>query len=425
MVLDDQPIPVRYGATHVVTALGRHLASRGHNVHLIFRSWRPITARIASQLDQYFTSFEPVYGYRHRLDAIEQAMWYVEAMFWQEYDAPHQAQDAIEPEVLPGAPSQVASGEMCPTDLRDAFALAVRRRRPDVVLLNYVWLTPLLDLLGEHRPVTVLYPHDVLHQRLESYATGGERENYHVTREEEIALMRRYDLVCPLQDIEGQYLRRFLPAQGVITTGVPFPLNRSEPCDDGRTVAMVASRATHNVHGGQHFLNSIWPSVVRACPQARLRIYGNICSALAGNTAENLELCGQVDDLADAYKSATIMVNPAYIGSGLKVKSVEALCNGRPLVTTPLGFAGLDDPRAAVVAETDGEFAQGINDLLTDPDRRERLSARALTFAATELAPQAVYQHFDEAVDRFIGTRRQGSGRWSGRPERALSSIPL
>jgi glycosyltransferase involved in cell wall biosynthesis len=401
MVFNDQPVPVRYGASHLVMMAGRHLRAAGHDVHLLFRGWGPITPLLAEQLGRSFTSWTPVYGYRHRKDPLAQAQWYVDALFWQQ---PIRS-DAEEPIATTMAPADIAGGEMCPADLRDAFARALRRHPPDVVWLNYVWLTPLLDLVGAQRPITVIQTHDVLHRRLASYQAHGQRETYDITADDEAELLRQYDLVLAVQDDEARLLRELLPDRRVIICGAAFEVVDRAARDDGRTVCMVASRASHNVHGGQHFINDVWPKVLAACPQARLRVYGNVASALAAHVAPNVELIGPVDDLSDAYAGATVVVNPAYIGSGLKIKTVEAFCHGRPVVTTPLGYAGLSDPNAAVVTGRDEDFARSVVLLLGDAARREQLSRRALAHARRRWTPAAVYRQLDREMGLLLAQR--------------------
>ena len=52
---------------------------------------------------------------------------------------------------------------------------------------------------------------------------------------------------------------------------------------------------------------------------------------------------GHKENIEKEYAEATVVINPAWIGTGLKIKTVEALARGKALVTTPKGIEGLPD----------------------------------------------------------------------------------
>ena len=89
------------------------------------------------------------------------------------------------------------------------------------------------------------------------------------------------------------------------------------------------------------------------------------------------------------------------IGTGLKIKTIEALARGKALVTTPKGVEGLPDDvmRSALVVDDDGKFAMELNRLLFDKEARQRLSRAAFAFADLHLNKQAVYRELFE----FLG----------------------
>jgi succinoglycan biosynthesis protein ExoO len=102
-------------------------------------------------------------------------------------------------------------------------------------------------------------------------------------------------------------------------------------------------------------------------------------------------LVGEVEDLTVEYRRAGVVVVPLRSGSGLKVKLVEALNHGCPVVTTAMGAQGLDgiEPPPFEVADTADRFALATMSLLADPDRRAALSRAATNAAARFHAPRA------------------------------------
>ena len=72
--------------------------------------------------------------------------------------------------------------------------------------------------------------------------------------------------------------------------------------------------------------------------------------------------------LAEEYRRARAVIEPVQAGTGIKVKVVDALCHGRPVVTTRAGAAGLDRglEHGVVVAGDAGEFTTALRALFTD-----------------------------------------------------------
>ena len=88
-----------------------------------------------------------------------------------------------------------------------------------------------------------------------------------------------------------------------------------------------------------------------------------------------------------------IAVNPVTYGAGLKIKSVEAMAFGLPLVSGRQGATGLNHVanEAFLLTPTPEEFAEAINDLAGDADARRRLGAAGAAFVARELNTEACF----------------------------------
>jgi glycosyltransferase involved in cell wall biosynthesis len=115
-----------------------------------------------------------------------------------------------------------------------------------------------------------------------------------------------------------------------------------------------------------------------------------------------VKFLGHKDDLDEEYAAAAVVINPAWIGTGLKIKTIEALSRGKPLVTTPKGIEGLprEAGQSAFIAKDDENFADAIIRLMTDSESRQILSRSALAFAGTHLTKRAVYDELFQFLDR-------------------------
>jgi glycosyltransferase involved in cell wall biosynthesis len=94
-------------------------------------------------------------------------------------------------------------------------------------------------------------------------------------------------------------------------------------------------------------------------------------------TATRIDLVGPVDDVLPWIAAATISVVPVRHGGGTRIKVLEALANGRAVVTTSKGAEGLPvvDGVHARIADTPAEFAAAVEQLWHDGEQRARLAA--------------------------------------------------
>jgi glycosyltransferase involved in cell wall biosynthesis len=158
----------------------------------------------------------------------------------------------------------------------------------------------------------------------------------------------------------------------------------------------------HNEVGLCSFLSEVWPRVTARRPDACLRIIGRDARSellqYVARAPGRVELAGYVADLDSALSSAAALINPPQFGSGLKLKVIEALGAGLPVVSTPIGADGLDSGRGSgiTVATAPDEIADALLRLL-DTDVNIKASADALAHFGRRYAREVVYRCYDEA----------------------------
>ena len=120
-----------------------------------------------------------------------------------------------------------------------------------------------------------------------------------------------------------------------------------------------------------------------------------------------LTVAGAVNDVAPLYREAALVINPVVAGTGVKIKTIEALCHLRPIVTWPAGIDGLDPRLAArcVVARDWYEFANAVVDALTTRDGR-RFTDDDRAVIAELVSPETTYAALDDAYRTFFERHR-------------------
>ncbi len=157
-------------------------------------------------------------------------------------------------------------------------------------------------------------------------------------------------------------------------------------------------------------------------PDAELVVVGGVAAALAGRPVPGLTVAGAVDDVAPFYREAALVINPVVAGTGVKVKTIEALCHLRPIVTWPAGVDGLDPRLAArcVVVRDWYEFANAVADAVTSRDGR-RFTDDDRAVIAELVSPETTYAALDHAYRTFFERHRTAPAA----PARSLPEAAL
>ena len=169
------------------------------------------------------------------------------------------------------------------------------------------------------------------------------------------------------------------------------------------------------------FASDILPLVRARVPAARLVIAGSHPGpGVRAMQAEGAVLHADISAAAlrALYAEARVAIAPLRFGAGVKLKVAEALREGTPLVTTPIGAEGLPGIGAvAAIAEAPSAFAAAVVALLADDAQWRERSAAQLAYARTHLTTAALRRRFLEAAG-FAPTELAGipSVRGDGPP---------
>jgi glycosyltransferase involved in cell wall biosynthesis len=140
-----------------------------------------------------------------------------------------------------------------------------------------------------------------------------------------------------------------------------------------------------NVDAVLWFASEIWPMLKQQRPEATWAIVGQKPHPRLAKIKEmpGVTLTGWVPDVKPYLFGAKIFIMPFRVGSGTRLKLIEALAAGRAVVSTPVGVEGFPviDGRDVLLGETGEEFAGHIVNLLDHPQKRSALGTAGMRFA--------------------------------------------
>lgn len=292
---------------------------------------------------------------------------------------------------------------LCPPELKAAMASLTEKVKPDVVLAEYIFTAPCLDLVSDGI-LKLIDTHDMFSRKKEQVNRFGVKDLLHCSRAEERSLLLKGDVIIAIQPHEAALFEKLAPEREVITVGIDYDVTSQTERDDAdpATVLVVGSESPLNVHGLKEFYLHAWPEIRKRNSNAILKIVGKVGRSITTDD-ESVVKIGWVENLDTEYSQATVVINPIPSGTGLKIKSVEALCRGKALVSTVNGVEGIcvdqgEEP-PYVTCHSWSDFANATVALLESKELRMSLERRALLYAREHLSTEKVYRPLLEALN--------------------------
>lgn len=319
-------------------------------------------------------------------------------------------------------PRRPARGNSRPaklSDVRDPALISmtrdyIERHHPDFCLVEYVMHTYVLDCLKDlepsSRPITMIDTHDVQWQKKAELRDRGLKTDMMISQEEETGLLKKYDVIIAITEEDKQEFVRSVPGDGAVVFCPPVWAVAGPPParpEETKRLMFVAGDSAPNALGIEDFLLHAWPIIAKVHPDAVLRVVGSVSNRMADCCATNVICDGFVEDLSAAYRWTDIVIAPVTVGGGLKIKVVEALANGRPVIATSHSAVGLRDAigNGLIHAADWTAFAQAANDLLADAPRRNRLGTGAFDFVRERFNEYAAMKELVNAMSRAMKRR--------------------
>lgn len=207
--------------------------------------------------------------------------------------------------------------------------------------------------------------------------------SYEQIKASEIASLKEYDSIITLTDTDQQILSKYISPTKIISS--PAAILTSEqkfsftPCKE--FVFVGYGRHTPNADGLKWFANEIIPILRKNGIKFKVNIVGSWSESQRNQYTNfpEINFTGFVHDLS-AFINGKISIIPLHVGSGMRIKILEAMNAKSPIISTSKGIEGINEPQhnsEYINADTPEDFAEAMISLINDSEKQSKFANNA------------------------------------------------
>jgi glycosyltransferase involved in cell wall biosynthesis len=275
--------------------------------------------------------------------------------------------------------------------LKRAFEQLLKNKSYDQIIISYVQCADLIsnkDLVGN--AYCIVDTHDFITAQFKDKSSF----NLGATFEDEINRLNLFDEIWTISSDEQYVFSQFCKPPVRL---LPIMLNSPQAASQNYSnrkydIIYVASDNVHNQLAAKWFFDKVYPLLPKSI---NICVIGKINNHLSLD--DHITKLPFVEDLAPYYTDAKVAICPMLSGTGIKIKVVEAMAYGLPVVCNSRGVDGLPNKtdNGCIVTDDDEAFSDGITTLLNNTAFYQQQSKLALYTFDTNFSRQAVYNILD------------------------------
>ncbi len=300
----------------------------------------------------------------------------------------------------------ISDRDSCPDNFKKLVSDMIRQHQPTHILVNYVKLDRAIP--SKYRGIKIVDTHDIQTNILRAAINAGTNKrkvDVDTFESDEFSLLKKYEYVISINSNETKQIRQKLPNSKVFTIPAfnDFQIRQNQGMKK-YDILFVGSASPFNAEGIKLFIQKSFPAVKKAFPKVTLAIAGDVSNvgsvrSLAG---PNIVYLGRVPNLSSTYADSKIVVSPIISGAGMKVKNIEALSHGMPIVATSFSMDGIDvtDRKNALVQDDWSAFARAVIELLKNQQLRSTIAEGAYNLARSNYSKDTARRNYEAIIDQ-------------------------
>jgi len=201
-------------------------------------------------------------------------------------------------------------------------------------------------------------------------------------KKREKSILHQCDLILSISEEDCNVFRSWTNSRIITLPYFPSQKNLKWTDKPDSFMHFGAMNWHPNLMSYERLRDKLFPLILEACPNSNLKIAGSFMDSLEVPSNSRIELLGFVADKFEFLSTNGILLAPIESGSGVRVKIIDALSIGVPVITTTAGAQGipLKNNEGLIICNTDEEFILQAVALSRDKNKRIALSQKALDF---------------------------------------------
>ncbi|MBL7912161.1 MAG: glycosyltransferase family 4 protein [Bacteroidia bacterium] len=271
----------------------------------------------------------------------------------------------------------------------------------DIVQIEGVFMAVYIETIKKHsKAKIVLRAHNIENKIWERHLKNSKKsivnmylaiQNKRLKKFEQ-DVISKVDAIVPITDADKHLFSEmgFTKSMFTCITGVNVAQyqTRQNSAVKRKTVFYFGSMDwMPNQEAAKWFLDNCWNTVSKAVPEAKFVIAGRgMPQNFLQLNLPNVLVLENIKDGKTFFEQHEIMVVPLLSGSGLRIKIIEGMAYGKPIVSTSIGAEGIccDPKNDLIIADDPASFSNAVIELLDNEDKRKALEKNASAFAYKE-----------------------------------------
>lgn len=286
----------------------------------------------------------------------------------------------------------------------------VKTQNFDGIVLDSLFTTPYLSALrAVFKGEIVVRTHNVEHQLWEQYsADASGLKKWYLKRLSrdlkrfEINQLNTVDTILSISKDDSETFKSLGIRTEIIDSPVPVTSSNRTLHFDGAALYYIGAMDWKPNQQAVTELIGWMPRLRERLPKLELHIAGSKSNEFIDSDEKNgVFVHGYVNSVEDFALEYGILVSPIRSASGVRIKFLEAMAVGIPIVTTKLGALGIDHSQqdCLCIAETEAEFNQHITSLVLDSAKRREIGTNAQHYIEKNHTIDAISQAIVEVFE--------------------------